>query len=487
MQIKSEYNTLITLSELVNGAEGQTFDRKSAAIKVADLAAPISAFANANGGVIAIGVRDDGTIEGVNQLGTEKINNLVNAPNDICHPMPLFKHEFLDVVDSSGEPNRILLLHIEVSPSQLVKTVKDEVYLRIGDRSKLMKGDDLRNLEYAKSDRHFEDEINFRATLDDLDEELLSDYKRNIGAEDLPSGQVLRARGLCINTDEGVRLTNAAVLLFAKNIRQFYPNCRVRFVRYDGSHAQYGTSINITKDVSLDFPLLKLLSVAKDFIASQLREFTSLNTETGRFEQVPEYPEFAWLEGLVNAVVHREYALMGDHIRVFMFEDRLQIESPGRFAGPVTPRNILTTRFSRNPLISRVLNECGYVRELNEGVPRMFNDMKGFFLEDPKYENREGSVRLVLKNNIVMRRIRREERIQNSITPALWRSLEELEKSMLHVLGSRKYVTTSQMSELMDKSKGTVIRHLNKLQTLGVVVRHGHAGDTTTCYELANV
>ena len=90
-------------------------------------------------------------------------------------------------------------------------------------------------------------------------------------------------------------------MLFAKNIQQFYPNCRVRFIRYDGTSAGVGTRLNVTKDVNVELPLLRIIDKAQEFIGTQLREFTALDGETGKFKTVPEYPEFAWKEGIVNA------------------------------------------------------------------------------------------------------------------------------------------------------------------------------------------
>ena len=77
--------------------------------------------------------------------------------------------------------------------------------------------------------------------------------------------------------------------------------------------------------------------------------------------------------------------MTGAFIKVCMFDDRLEISSPGQLAGVVTLENIRETRFSRNPVISRVLTECEWVRELNEGVPRIYDEMKGFSLEEPTF------------------------------------------------------------------------------------------------------
>ena len=95
----------------------------------------------------------------------------------------------------------------------------------------------------------------------------------------------------------------------------------------------------------------------------EIRDFQYLDTD-GRFIVFPEYPEFACVEGIVNAIVHRDYSIGGDHIRVFMFDDRLEITSPGKLPNIVTVDNIRLTRYSRNPRIARVLTEFGWVREL---------------------------------------------------------------------------------------------------------------------------
>lgn len=128
---------------------------------------------------------------------------------------------------------------------------------------------------------------------------------------------------------------------------------------YDGTAEQVGTKINIIKDVNLEYPLLKIIEKAKEFVSVQLRKFTALNQTTGRFQTVPEYPEFAWLEGIVNAVTHQEYGMTGNYIKISMFDDRLKILSLGKLPSIVTIDNIRDTRFSRNPRIARVLPEFG--------------------------------------------------------------------------------------------------------------------------------
>ena len=484
-QVFSSYNPFLTLEYMQTEHENKYFDRKSAKIKPSDLAPLISAFANAEGGTIVIGISDKTLeIEGIHQYGMDKANEFIAIPKNGCKPMPQYNEEFLDVINSKGEEDQLLLLHIQPSIDQIVRTTNDSTYLRIGDKTKELKGDDLRNLEYAKSTRHFEDEINRDASIEDLDEELISEYKEKLDASHLPTEQVLKARAFIKSQDGNDYLTNAVVLLFAKNISQFYPNCRVRFVRYDGNSAQVGTRMNIIKDKTIECNILKLIDETRLFISSQLREFTALDPLTGKFKTVPEYPEFSWLEGIVNAVTHREYGMSGRYILVTMFDDRLEIKSPGKLPNIVTVDNIKDTRYARNPRISRVLTDFGWVRELNEGVKRIYSDMEDFFLDEPEYSEPEYAVKLTLKNNIIMRNIRQESRLERIITPEIWQQLDELEKSILTYLSSRKTVTRAELCTFASKAPNTISARLNHLIKLNIIKRNGSKYDPKQTYEM---
>lgn len=482
---QSQYQPLLTLDYIVEQPENKLFDRKSSKIKVSDLAPIISAFANAEGGTIVIGINDKTkAIEGINAIGSEQINNLIAAPKDVCVPTPQYKEELLQVVNRKGEKDRLLLLHIEASPEQVIKTVSGSVYLRVADRTKELKGDDLRNLEYSKNVRHYEDECHPDATIDDLDKDLLNKYREILHAESLSYEQILTARGFYRQRGDVKKLTNAAVLLFANNIAQFYPNCRIRFIRYDGTKARTGTDINIIRDYNIEQPILKIIQEAKIFVSNQLREFTDLDSTTGRFQIVPEYPEFAWLEGIVNAVTHREYALAGGYILVSMYDDRLEIESPGKLPSIVTIENIKETRYSRNPRIARLLTDFGWVRELNEGVKRIYSDMEKFFLEDPVYSEPEQSVRLVLKNNIVMRNLRRNDRAMESVGEDIWEALDDTDHQILVFMSERREVTRLELQTQLKRSNGFVTKRLAKLIEMEIVRANGNIHDPKRTYNL---
>lgn len=118
---------------------------------------------------------------------------------------------------------------------------------------------------------------------------------------------------------------------------------------------------------------------------------------TGKFERQGIIPRDAWLEGVVNAVVHRSYSIGGDHIRVEIYDDRIEVSSPGRFPGVARaddPRSV--PRFARNPRIARALADLRFGQELGEGIRRMFDEMRTAGLVEPLYRQTAASVTLVL-------------------------------------------------------------------------------------------
>jgi ATP-dependent DNA helicase RecG len=224
--------------------------------------------------------------------------------------------------------------------------------------------------------------------------------------------------------------------------------------------------MNIVKQESIESPLPKLIEKVKDVVQSQLRTFTALNPLTGKFVSVPEYPTFAWQEGIINAITHRSYSMQGEDIRVFMFDDRLEILSPGKFPKIVNKYNIREVRYSRNPRIARALTELGWVRELGEGVKRIFEEMKLFFLDEPIYEEPNYSVLLTLKNNIITRRQRRVERISTLISKE-WNNLSNEEKRALEMAYGKDKLTTREFADSISRSANYSRNILNGLVDKG--------------------
>ncbi len=212
-----------------------------------------------------------------------------------------------------------------------------------------------------------------------------------------------------------------------------------------------------------------------------MREFQYLNRD-GKFAKVPEYPDFAWLEGLVNAVTHRDYSIRGDYIRISMFDDRIEFLSPGKLPSIVTVENIKTTRFSRNPMIARVLSDFGWVRELNEGVKRIYIDMQNLFLDPPEFSEPNGNtVSLVLKNNIAVRSLRTAETSAIALA-GIWDALSSLDKEIIYYIANVNRCTPKDLIDVMSRSRPTIVSHLKKLVELGAIVEHSSSLRDPTKY-----
>ena len=467
MPKKIRFAPFLTLDYIIKEQENKVFDRKLAQVRPSDLGELISAFANADGGSIVIGISDSKRIlEGIKHLSSEKLNRLIAAPKDCCKPTPRHEVEYMDIVNDKGEEDKLLIIHIEAETDRIISTQNDSVFLRIADKTRELKGEDLRMFEYSKGLRKYEDECSTDATLEDLDTSLLALYKSKLNASELPDMDVLKARGFVKNG----KLTNAAVLLFARHVLQFFPHCRLRVTRYDSEEMESGLRTNIIKDVNFDLPIPLLIQKSQDFISSNLRDFTRLNPATSLFETSPEFPEFAWKELIVNAATHREYAIEGSYIQVNMFNDRFEVISPGELPSTVTLENMHDMRFSRNPRIARALNDLGWVRELNEGIKRIYRDMEDSMLQKPIFmEPDNRNVKAVLKNNIHIRTLRTELSAVRAASREVWNELDQLEKHILVFLTSNAGASTKEISEYTQKTPPTVLKRLKKLLQLNII------------------
>ena len=143
----------------------------------------------------------------------------------------------------------------------------------------------------------------------------------------------------------------------------------------------------------------------------------------------------------------------------------MEIYSPGKLGGFVTIENMQYKRYSRNPQISRVLTEFGIVRELNEGVKRIYREMRDFYLKDPIYsEPDKHSVLLVLDNNIIMRGKRKKETIlKNTKIKEKWESLNSQQQKVLQAIYDKGEITSEEVAEIIDRKKNAAVRLLNKL------------------------
>lgn len=389
----------------------------------------------------------DGSIEGASTT-PGRLESQMQANIDYCHPPVRARQWQVACVDSEGNENDLLVF--EIASSEVVHAnQKDEVFLRIGDENRRLSFAQRQELLYDKGQASYEARPAIGASLDALDEKLLSEYADAIKAPD--PRRLLKARGLA--TEEG--LTIAGCLLFADSPQAFFPEALVRVLRYRGQERGSGARQQLVEDVRVEGPIPHQLMKAREHVARLQPKRRALRS-SGKFGDVSLVPDDAWLEGLVNAVVHRSYSAVGDHIRVEIFDDRIEISSPGRFPGLVDLGDPLkAARFARNPRIARVCADLNFGQELGEGIRRIFEEMRHAGLTDPVYRQTSGSVELKLLAEPVDRRLEAE--------------LPESTRAITAALRAAGRLSTGEVKEVLGVSRPVAQRELGALKEAGVV------------------
>jgi ATP-dependent DNA helicase RecG len=316
---------------------------------------------------------------------------------------------------------------------------------------------EAQELRYDKGESTYDGSAVDGTSLDDLDGGLVARYLDSVQAS-IGREVALRARGLVAEKEGELRLTVAGLMVFGTNPQSHFPEASIRVLRYQGSSRETGARANVTYDQRLEGPIPTQIETARETILGMLPKAIRLGEE-GRFAGRTVIPEFVWLEAIVNAATHRSYSIGGDHIRIEIFDDRLEVESPGRFPGLVRLDNIRSSRFARNPRIARAMSDLGFGRELGEGVDRMFEEMERAGLPDPVYGERSGSVRVALLADPLA------GRILDRLPSGSERFVEFLSR------GDR--VTTTQAVDLLGVSRPTVLRYLHDLRERGLIEHVG--------------
>jgi ATP-dependent DNA helicase RecG len=435
-------------------AEDQWFDRKSFRISPRELANVEIGLANADGGIITVGIHND-EVEGTDSSSTHR-NELCQAHVQYCQPPVPAKVRLVDCQRGNGQDDQLLI--IEVPPGETVyANVKDEVFLRIGDETRRLTYAQRQELLYDRGHGSYEGRLLDETSFEDLDHNLLIGYSRALGHSN--PERLLRARGLAV----GEQLTIAGVLLFAEHPQRFLPEAFIRILRYSGNDRGTGARQRLIRDERVEGPVARQLIRAREVIQEEQPRRRAL-TSQGTFENVPLVPEDAWLEGLVNAAVHRSYSLAGDHVRVEIFSNRIEVMSPGRFPGLVNAASPLDApRYARNPRVARVCADQSFGQELGEGIRRMFDEMRLAGFVDPLYEETPASVKLTLVAEPADRRL--EAR------------LPRRSRLIMATLRDAGQLSTGEVAEAIGVSRPTASSHLRALRDAGLVAWTGKSAN----------
>lgn len=456
--VASNINPLITKEYLQTKRENQYFERKGIGekdTKPTKIAEELIGMLNADGGVLAFGVSNDGELRDLNVLG-DRLSDYRTLVIDFIEP-----YCNIDIEEVSIDGNLVFLYHVEQDIERIFKRKDNEnIYLRVDDKNRLLDRHAVRALEYYKQIRRFEDEIEPDFDLDDLDTKLIERYREKLNYQG-DMLDLLAKRHLAIKKAGAIKMKKAGILLFTKEPEKYITSASLRYIRYEGDESKTGTEHNVVKDERFETNIPRIIGNVKNFLKASLKDYYFLDLEEGRFNKVPEYPEDAWLEGVVNALCHRSYNVQGSAIYIKHFDNRIEISNSGPLPAQVTIENIRTERYARNPRIARVLEDMGFVRQLNEGVSRIYESMEKSMLSKPEYREQNGIVYLTLRNKISQY----TKTIPDSILAAIqkqWKTFNDTQKKILQFLFYNNQATISQLVEFTGINEKTVRLYLNQ-------------------------
>lgn len=435
----------------------------------------IVAFANTDGGSIIIGIDDP---EKTAKSGLDRVYGIEEDPDkydEIFRELqrivpPLAGVEAVTKIKARNSKT-VVIIRVPKSTNSLC-SINNEVFIRLQKSNKKLTPSEIIKTSYAKGFTRADSEL-VDVDFDLLQTQYLDDWRRQRGISSGSVEEVLFKTGLARKDTDGVlKPTRAAVLLFAE-----YPTnlmdtkCAIRVMQYTGTIASYGEVPNLVGlPKTIEGPVIEVIQKAHDYVLTLLRNGIEIHSG---FITRYKMPERAVKEAITNAVIHRDYFIKRD-VEIRLYEDRIEVDSPGLLPYNITTRNIGYVRSDgyRNDSIVKHLREFPNPPNLdqNEGVRAMRSEMESNGLYPPiyiTYPTLDDSVRVVLLN---------EHR------PGEW------EKIRLY-LENNKYIANKKAREITNvEQRDKMSRMLNRWvkQGLLIVVRPERGGMKATKYKLAN-
>jgi ATP-dependent DNA helicase RecG len=462
---------LLTVDEIYERASVELFralredrrvERKPAGIHTEALSDYFCMWANTapEGGILVIGMDDDpeGTVSGCSGLSIHQLNRLESTRVEYCADSRS-ESKRVEAINSVGAVDYLLVVRVFYRTDKVVRTNSGNAFWRIADKKKRLSEEEIRELQIDEGEVDFELEPCGIDYPSGFNEELIRTYVDRFA----------KMRGLAPHTDEEVLLIGhlgkrqgsvfipnmACALLFAHDPRVKFPGCFVRFLRFDGETEGTGEKFNAVKDIHIEGSIPYVIVETAKVLENQLREFSRLGKD-GKFYTAPEYPPPAWYEALVNACVHRSYSLRTMNVFVKMFDNRLEVESPGGFPPLVTPKNIYDVHKPRNPYLMEALLYLDFVKCAHEGTRRMRDTMSAESLPEPEFRQVESPttplVRVVLRNDVRQRRVWVDSDVTAIVGEAIMKDLTEDEKRAINFAAEYGAISVSDVQRLTQRS-----------------------------------
>ncbi len=360
--------------------------------EVLPLAEALAALSNAAGGTILIG------IEPSNQRLTGVMPDIVEQDLRIAqgHVTPPI---IVDWQEENTEHGTIVVLNVMES-RDIHSLLDGRILTRSGTVNRILLGPEIQQILRQRPTQVGELQPIYEASLDDFNMPLIHEYMSLLGRKVSSNAGMTVADFLQEQRalDEDCCPTVGGMVLFGTRPQQFLPAARVIFVnfRQTGELPGHENELRYSRREEITGPLVEMISETFDLIRQEMSN-QSVVQGLARIERT-EYPLSVVREALVNAFAHRDYSLTGRCVEIHMFEDSLEIISPGGLPGHITLDNILDEHYSRNPRIVNGLFQWGLIEELGLGIDLMYNDLARNGHPPPEFDVTPNRVKVKLYN-----------------------------------------------------------------------------------------
>lgn len=451
----------------LRGAPGQKSPRPVKDI-CDDIAEALVAFANADGGELLIGVEDDGSVTGIPHSDSDIQLILSDWKSRVqMNPDDARTHLPIQMAQAVALPSgKIIFFSVTKGTRQIFQLTSGRCVRR---RDKATEPANVNQMLFEAQEaesRAFDQQFVDGAAIADLDVARVSAVATQYLTGMTPEFYIQQV-GLGEFGMGGLRLRRAAILLFAKDVIRWHPRSQIRVLKVSGTELKSGDQYNVSSDEPRTGNIFELLTTSWEL----LRPFLTTKTQFGsdaRFDQQYLFPEQACREALINALAHRAYNIMNP-IEVFIYDDRIEIRSPGALLSTVTVQGLEQLQGvheSRNPLIARVLRESKFMRELGEGMKRIFESMEQRDIEKPKLYSNTNSFSITLQNRTIY-----------SHQQELWLSvfkdyqLTPLQKRIVVAgMGERLLSRSDIESAMRNDDRDNYDKTVTRLRTLGALI-----------------
>lgn len=369
--------TVEEVKNIIQNGENFYIEFKEEEIKAKDLAEEIVAFSNSEGGIILIGVDDEGNIKGIKNSKLEE--TVMNICRNNCIPNVIPSYESIEV-----DGKTIAIITIPKGLNKPYYTSDHKYYIRVGTTKRIASKEELLRLFETSGSLHFDISPVEGTSINDLNIDIIRDYFMKYNTFDLFEESKESVERILLNADilkeyDGKKVcTVGGLLVFGKNPEKYLPQNGVSFAHFNG---------NEITDELIDKKIItgRIQDVAEQLMVVIKNNMLTPSVINGlKREEREEYPMIVMREAIVNSLVHRNYSISGSKIRVLMYNDRIEFRSPGRLPNTVTIEKMkIGVSYARNPFLVKYMENMRYIDQLGRGIPMILKKMKELGAREP--------------------------------------------------------------------------------------------------------